>query len=574
MATSTGRRQGVRSKRASKRKGKPIGPVGESLVVAGLPSAAAAAFDAWLKKGKERVVAQALQASAATSSGIEIKAGPEAQRVILLPTRGLRAASPAIAEFFQAMHVHGPAAAVRAAGGPPVKMKVLDSIHEDGPKLVETTAEDLQNLRVTNPSLVVVPERFFDLAVVSYRVEQAARAFAGGVSTLRSVTLELKSKSGAKPIAGATVVAFTDFEAREGAQGITSASGKVTLKLPASIKTLERLYVYPEDTYWGLLGSGVALPSSNRLALTLDAIDLSKQDGLRYFAGAGGEQDGTGVKVAVVDTGIALHHPDLTVAGGECTVPGEKPTEFGPLGGEHGSHCAGIIAAHGSPPSGVRGIAPGASLYSFRVFPKPKSGQGESGASNFAIAKAIDRAVAAGCHLVNMSLGGGLPDQATQAAIEDAYQAGVVCIAAAGNDDRQPVSFPASFDLAVAVSAIGRKGLFPAGSVFDGDVAAPFGTDKKNFVASFTNIGSDLDCTGPGVAIVSTVPERGYAAMSGTSMATPAVTAIAARMLAKNAELLGQARDERRAAAIIKALLKSAKRLGFTSKFVGQGLPK
>ncbi len=159
-----------------------------------------------------------------------------------------------------------------------------------------------------------------------------------------------------------------------------------------------------------------------------------------------------------------------------------------------------------------------AELYGFRVFPSVTTANPKPRASNFAIAKAIDRAVAAGCDLLNLSLGGGGSDPATETAIEDAYNAGAVVIAATGNDDRQPVSFPASFDLCVAVSAAGRKGLFPSGTVFDGDVAAPYGTDKKNFVAAFSNIGNDVDCIGPGVAVVSTVPAATYAAMSGTSM--------------------------------------------------------
>src|SRR5207249_9555795 len=104
------------------------------------------------------------------------------------------------------------------------------------------------------------------------------------------------------------------------------------------------------------------------ITVELAPIDLAAEDSVRYFAGGGQVTDGQGVKVAVIDTGIALGHPDLRVVGGECTVPGEKPGDYGPLGGDHGSHCAGIIAARGTPPTGIRGVAPGAALYSFRVF--------------------------------------------------------------------------------------------------------------------------------------------------------------------------------------------------------------
>jgi subtilisin len=218
-------------------------------------------------------------------------------------------------------------------------------------------------------------------------------------------------------------------------------------------------------------------------------------------------------------------------------------------------------------------VAPAASLYSFRVFPKVTPANPRTRASNFAIAKAIDRAVAAGCDILNLSLGGGAPDEATQAAIEDAYEAGAVVIAATGNDDRQSVSFPASFDLCIAVSAVGRKGTFPAKSVFSGDIAGPYGKDKKDFVAAFSNVGADVDCIGPGVAIVSTVPDATYTAMSGTSMATPAVSGMAARMLATTPALLNAPRDSARAQAMVKALLASARDLGFAARFQGRGLP-
>ena len=541
---------------------------------AGLTVAAAAAVETWLKKSPRHNAAGALRAAVPIASArIELSEGPQKQRVILLPSsRGLRSSNVETASFLTRMVTSSPAGAVRAVGGRSVNMKVVDSIREDGAKLVEATAEDLQKLRAAQPGLIVVPERFFDLAVSIYRVEQSARAATGAVGALRTLTVEIVSRASGKPVVGANVVGFTDFAARAGAQGTTSSKGTVSLKFPASVKKLERLYVYPEGMLWGALQMNVGL-SAGSLRIQLDSVDLAAPDSLRHFAGAGAMQDGQGVKVAVVDTGIALKHPDLHVSGGECTVSGEKPSAFGPLGGDHGSHCAGIIAACGSSPTGVRGVAPAAALYSFRVFPTVTPANPHPRASNFAIAKAIDRAVAAGCDLLNLSLGGGGTDPATETAIEDAYNAGAVVIAATGNDDRQPVSFPASFDLCVAVSAAGRKGLFPSGTVFDGDIAAPYGTDKKNFVAAFSNIGADVDCIGPGVAVVSTVPTATYTVMSGTSMATPAVTGLAARMLAKNKALLTAPRDRQRASAIVKALLGKAKSLGFASKFEGRGLP-
>jgi subtilisin len=226
---------------------------------------------------------------------------------------------------------------------------------------------------------------------------------------------------------------------------------------------------------------------------------------------------------------------------------------------------AGIIAARGRPPKGIRGVAPGVTLRAYRVFAK-----GSGSASNFAIAKAIDQAVTDGCDLINMSLGGGQVDPVLKAAVDDARGGGSLCIIAAGNSDRAPVAFPASDPTAVAVSALGRVGTFPADSTENDDVAGPFGTDPAEFIASFSNVGPELDLTGPGVGIMSTVP-GGFAEMSGTSMACPAVTGMAAQLLAST-DALKMARDAKRSDAMLKAVLASARSRGFAANLEGHGL--
>ncbi|HSK71960.1 MAG TPA: S8 family serine peptidase, partial [Pyrinomonadaceae bacterium] len=233
-------------------------------------------------------------------------------------------------------------------------------------------------------------------------------------------------------------------------------------------------------------------------------------------------------------------------------------------------HVGGIIAAHGMPPTGIRGLAPACELFSFRVF-----GKKAKGASNFAIAKAIDRAVQMGCDLINMSLGGGDSDDATRAAMEDAQAQGTLVIVANGNDDRSPVSFPASFSPpGIAVSAMGRKGTFPPKTTQFDTVAKPFGNpDANNFIASFSNIGVETDLTSTGVGIISTVP-GGYVPMDGTSMATPAVTGFAAKLLSGMSAILNMPRDPARANAMTQALLARAKPMGFGINFEGNGFPK
>jgi len=104
-------------------------------------------------------------------------------------------------------------------------------------------------------------------------------------------------------------------------------------------------------------------------------------------------------------------------------------------------------------------------------------------------------------------------------------------------------------------------------------VASPYGKDRKNFVAAFSNVGPELDLTAPGVGVLSTWP-GGYAALDGTSMACPAATGAAAAILSAHAELLGLPRDSNRSEALARAVLGRARPLGFGSLFEGQGLAK
>ena len=160
------------------------------------------------------------------------------------------------------------------------------------------------------------------------------------------------------------------------------------------------------------------------------------------------------------------------------------------------------------------------------------------GASNFDIAKAIDAATKDGCGVINMSLGGGPADDLTKAAIDRALAGGVVAVAAAGNDSRKPVSYPAAFPECVAVSAMGRRKSFPKESIGTSDIDKPSGGLKGgDFIADFSNFGSQIDATSAGVEIVSTLPGGQYGSMSGTSMATPAVTGFTAYLFGQDPDV-------------------------------------
>jgi subtilisin len=296
---------------------------------------------------------------------------------------------------------------------------------------------------------------------------------------------------------------------------------------------------------------------ADELTVALQPVDFAQADSLRHFYRAGAADAGAGVTIGIIDGGVGPH-PDIV-----CEADTDN-------GSGHGTHVAGIIAGRGAPPTGILGLAPGAKLRSYRVF-----GTVGGLAANFSVAKAIDTAALEDkCDLINLSfnLEGASDDPAVRSALEDAREAGVLPIAATGNNFRQGVGFPARDPMCIAVSALGRKGTFPVDSLETSDVVAPFGRDDSDFIAAFSNVGMEVDVTAPGSGIISTVP-GGYGVMSGTSMACPVVTGMAARLLARNQELLTMERGPERSARLAQLVMHAAASLGFTADLQGAGLP-
>lgn len=508
-------------------------------------------------------------------------AKPQRRRVVLLPIRNLRAGASALDASALKMllslqsHIGKPSVMLAnvAVGVSPLSaavtggasLTVLDSLAENGAKLVEIDPSDEARLRASLPGVRVVPEVFYEPQSLRMVLESSLQPAGGGALVKVSVT----AKGTGRAVKDVRVVAFTNFALRVGAEGRTAADGVATLAFPSKPSSLERVYAFADRGSWSALRHHVS--TARPIAISLDPIDLAAKDGLRLLYGETPLTAGAGVTVGIIDTGCGPH-PDLQVAGGFNAVRGEDATAFHDTGDLHGTHVAGIVAGRGVAPTGVRGLAPGVTLRSYRVFPKGKN------ASNFDIAKAIDRARLENCDVINLSLGrpasapAGADEPLVRLALEDATEAGILPIVAAGNDFRQPVSFPASDDLSVAVSALGIRTLLPNGSTSAEAVAPPPGTDPNEFIAGFSNIGTTIDLTGPGVGIVSSVAPAGYGVMDGTSMAAPAVTGVAARLLAADSAILGMSRGPERAAAVAQKLAVAARRRGFPAELEGRGL--
>lgn len=212
---------------------------------------------------------------------------------------------------------------------------------------------------------------------------------------------------------------------------------------------------------------------------------------------------GDTVKVAVVDTGISTSHPDLVanLAGGFNAI---NPSKSHNDDNGHGSHVAGIIGASVNT-IGVVGAAPDVDLYAIKVLGRSGSGWVSD------IIEGIQWAVDHDIDVINMSLGASGYSSAFDLACQQALDAGVTIVAAAGNSgpDMGTVEYPAAFDGVLGVSA----------------------TDSSDAIAWFSSRGEGVDLAAPGVGILSTYKGSAYATMSGTSMASPHVAGVVALVL-------------------------------------------
>lgn len=262
-------------------------------------------------------------------------------------------------------------------------------------------------------------------------------------------------------------------------------------------------------------------------------------------------RSGLGIRVAVLDTGMDLTHPDFvgrTIVD-KSFIDGETVQD----GNGHGTHCIGTACGPQLPSILPRyGVAYNAEIYAGKVLSNAGSG------SDGGILGGINWAIASGCQVISMSLGArALPGQAYSEVYEQVAQRalarGTLIIAAAGNDSMRqfgvifPVSHPANCPSIMAIAALTDK-LRPA-NFSNGGI-------NRN--------GGQIDLAAPGVGIYSSwpMPTR-YSSISGTSMATPHVAGIAALY----AEATGARGQE-----LWSQLTRNAMRLSSRSRDIGSGL--
>ncbi len=222
--------------------------------------------------------------------------------------------------------------------------------------------------------------------------------------------------------------------------------------------------------------------------------------------------------IAIVDTGVDLDHPDLAgkiVPGYNFVDNNNNPMD----NNGHGTHVAGIAAAVANNGVGISGVS-----WSSKIMPI-KALDDKGAGNDYLVAQGITWAVDNGANIVNLSFGGIQYSTVLKDAVDYAAQKGVVVIAAAGNEagNGNPVFYPAALDNVVAVGA----------------------TDSFDKHAAFSNYGSYIDISAPGVSVLSTIWDNRYGYMSGTSMAAPFVSGAASLILSLNPRMSRDQVEER-----------------------------
>jgi len=210
-------------------------------------------------------------------------------------------------------------------------------------------------------------------------------------------------------------------------------------------------------------------------------------------------------KVCIMDTGYTLNHPDLINSGvtGDDGYGSNDTGNWYQDGNGHGTHVAGTISAIGGNNQGVVGVNRNGQLKLHIVKVFNDSGNWAYGSDLIA---AINQCQAAGANITSMSLGGSGQSSAERQAFAQSAAAGMLHIAAAGNGGNSSMSYPASYDAVVSVAAV----------------------DSAGNKASFSQYNSQVEIAAPGVNVNSTWNNGGYRSISGTSMATPHVSGVAA----------------------------------------------
>lgn len=354
----------------------------------------------------------------------------------------------------------------------------------------------------------------------------------------------------------------------------TDARGRVEVAFDGR-EPVSKVAAVPRHSRWPMLHGGAA----ESVALACGELPPA-EDGVGWWHRRAGfdryaKTRGRGIRVGVIDTGVGPNANLDHVHDLGAVVDAALDESGGADIRGHGSHVCGIIGARPGSLHEYGGLAPGVTLHSIRVFGRTSGAhQGDIALGIWAMAHEKR------CHLINLSLGTGGQSEIERDAIRDAVEHGSVCVCAAGNTGGG-VEYPAAFDEAVGVTALGEKGWGPPGSL--PAYRLPKEKDRIGrdalYLANFSCYGRGVDAAGAGVGIISTVraddsAPAPYACYGGTSMATPYVTGVLAARLSRDRDYSKMAADEDQAAYARRQLEALCLDIGLAPDYQGRGLAR
>ncbi|HJF34220.1 MAG TPA: S8 family peptidase [Sporosarcina psychrophila] len=243
---------------------------------------------------------------------------------------------------------------------------------------------------------------------------------------------------------------------------------------------------------------------------------------------------GNNIRIAVLDTGVNVKHADLYYNAEQCKDFTQAPALVNGSCTDnqgHGTHVAGTALGEGGDDRrGVYGVAPSAKLWAYKVLGDNGTGYADDIAN--AIRHVADQASAQGVKaVINMSLGSNGEASLITNAVNYAYSKGVLIVAAAGNDGyaEGSIDYPAALPNTIAVANLENKIENGTYRVADSSSRGVTRTAGDYVIQKF-----DVEISAPGTAIFSAWNNGGYATISGTSMATPHVAGLAAKVWAEN----------------------------------------
>jgi subtilisin family serine protease len=362
---------------------------------------------------------------------------------------------------------------------------------------------------------------------------------AGGFNQASGFTVNITVMGDDGPVEGALVRIFGSLFPT---QGVTGRQGRVELNVVGeSPSTIYAIYIKPQSDYWSVWIQQPALNPEGPNVISLKDLGASLPNfPSQQFIGWGQRAmqldsvpsafRGKGIKVAILDSGVAPTHRSLkgqVKSGYDVIAKSDEGWEEDTIG--HGTHCAGIIAGNAENSEGIRGFAPEAEVIVCKLFP---------GGRYSNLLDALDYCIGQRVDVINLSLGAAEPSAIIEQKILQATQLGIACIAAAGNSGG-PVQYPAASPNVLAVAAIGKQGEFPPDS-YHALTARPPLTPQGFFSPSFTCFGPPIGVCAPGVAIVSAAPPDNFAAWDSTAVAAAHISGLAALILAHHPDFQAQ----------------------------------